>query len=81
MKNLLEDAADPKPLPGVTAYAGGAALQGLALGIFISHFFLENNAWLKWAIVGAAYLVGVVLTIGAFSRLKRKYRIVRIDES
>jgi hypothetical protein len=68
-------------LPEVTAYAGGTALQGLALGIFAGRFVPWGNAWLPWAIIGTAYVIGAVLTMRGFSRLKRNYRIVPIAET
>jgi hypothetical protein len=75
MKNLTEDILDPRPLPGVTAYAAGGALQGLAAGLVLGMFLPSQPTWLPWVVVGVAYAVGSFLSVRSFSALKRKYTI------
>jgi hypothetical protein len=75
IKNAVVDTLDPRPIKKATLYAFGTMLEGVAIGLLLTVLLPQMNTVTRCVIAAACFLVGAVLTVSAYSALKRRYRI------
>ncbi len=79
LRTAIIDTLDPRPIKKVTRYAVGTALEGLALGLFITVVVPTLSNGVRLGIAGVCFVVGAVLAVSSYSALKRRYNIVAKD--
>ena len=79
LKTAVVDTLDPRPIKKATTYAFGAALEGLALGVFLTAIFPDISRNIRFGVAAVCFVVGAVIAVSAYSALKRKFKIVERD--
>lgn len=76
LKRAVIDTLDPRPIKKVTIYALGTAMQGTALGVFLSVAFPGLPNAVRLGAAAVFFIGGAALAVSSYSALKRKYMIV-----
>jgi len=81
LKAILWAIIDCQPIKKVTAYAAGTALSGIGATMFLAvrrpDLFELIPSWVPLVVLA----VGVCLATSSYELLKRRYKIVRLEDA